>query len=94
MIFPINLRRVYTDITSQVAGVEKAIQIYRGGSQEVLHGENRFKGIKLLYSDPGFFELFDLKLIEGNLENALTGINEVVITEKIARRIFGTDQAA
>ena len=92
MIFPINLRRVYTDITSQVAGVEKAIQIYRGGSQEVLHGENRFKGIKLLYSDPGFFELFDLKLIEGNLENALTGINEVVITEKIARRIFGTDQ--
>jgi putative ABC transport system permease protein len=92
MIMPINLRAAYTDIPSQVAGVETAIQIYRGGRQEVLQGDNRFKDIKLLYSDPGFFELFDLKMIYGNPENALTGINEVVITEKIARRIFGNDQ--
>ncbi len=91
LVLPINLRAAYTDIPSQVAGVEKTIQVYQGGRPEVSYGENRFKDIRLLYSDPGFFDLFDLKLISGNLENALTGINEVVITEKIARRIFGTD---
>ena len=92
LVLPINLRAAYTDIPSQVAGVEKAIQVYQGGRPEVQHGDNRFKDIRLLYSDPGFFELFDLDVMYGNLENALTGINEVVITEKIAQRIFGTDQ--
>ena len=91
LVLPINLRAAYTDIPSQVAGVEKTIQVYQGGRPEVQQGDNRFKDIRLLYSDPGFFDFFDLKLIYGSLENALTGINEVVITEKIARRIFGTD---
>ena len=92
MVLPVNLRTAFSDIPSKVAGVEIAIQVYQGGRQEVQYGDNRFKDLRLLYSDPGFFELFDLKLLHGNLENALTGINEVVITERIARRIFGTDE--
>lgn len=91
LVLPICLRAAYTDIPSQAAGVEKAIQIYQGRRPEVRYGDNRFKDIRLLYSDPEFFYLFDLKQHNGNLENALTGINEVVITEKMARRIFGTD---
>jgi len=83
LVLPINLRAAYTDIPSQVAGVEKAIQVYQGGRSEVSYGEDRFKDIRLLYSDPGFFELFDLKPITGSLENALTGINEVVLLSLI-----------
>jgi putative ABC transport system permease protein len=90
LVLPVNLRAALTEIPSLVAGVEKAIQVYQGGRPEVQYADNRFKDLRLLYSDPRFFELFDLKLLHGNLENALTGINEVVITEKIARRIFGT----
>jgi len=92
LVLPINLRAAYADIPSQVAGVERAIQIYDGDRSEVSVGEDRFKDIRLLYSDPGFFELFDLKPISGSLENALSGINEVIITGKIAERIFGTDE--
>ena len=92
LVAPINLRKAWTDIPSQVAGVEQAIQVYDGEGVEVQRGSNRFKEVRLLYSDPGFFRLFDLELIYGNLENALTGVNEVVLTEGIARRIFGTVQ--
>jgi len=92
MVLPINLRAAYTDIPSQVAGIERAIQVYDGDYTEVSYGEDRFKDLRLLYSDPGFFEFFDLKPISGSLENALTGINEVIITGRIARRIFGTDE--
>jgi len=92
LVIPVNLRKACTDIPPQVAGVEQAIQVYDGEGVEVQHGRNRFKDIRLLYSDPGFFQLFDLELIYGNLEKALTGINEVVLTEGIARRIFGTVQ--
>lgn len=90
LVLPNNLRKAYTDIPSQVAGIEKTVQVYHGGHPEVSYGENRFKDIKLLYSDPGFFEFFDLKIISGALENALTGVNEVILTERIAQRIFGT----
>ena len=90
MILPINLRTAYTDIPARTAGVEKAIQVYQGGRAEVQHGEDRFKDLSLLYSDPGFFKIFDLKLLHGNLENVLAGIHEVVLTEKIANRIFGS----
>ncbi len=93
IILPINLRAAYTEIPAQVTGVEKAIQIYHGGRPEVHYGENRFENMRLLYSDPGFFELFDLDLLHGTLDHALTGINEVVITEEIAGKIFGTAQA-
>jgi putative ABC transport system permease protein len=91
LVLPINLRTTYTDIPSKVAGVEKAIQVYQGGRPEIQHGEDRFNDIRLLYSDPGFFELFDLELINGSVENALSGVNVVVITEDMANRIFGTD---
>jgi putative ABC transport system permease protein len=91
-VLPINLREAYTEIPPQVAGVEQAVQIYRRGNVEVHHGNDRFKDIRLLYSDPGFFDLFDLDLVYGNLEHALEGINEVVITKEIARRIFGTER--
>ena len=93
MILPINLRSAYTDIPAQVAGVEMAMQIYQGGLPEVRYGENRFENLSLLYADPGFFQLFDLELLHGALENVLTGIHEVVITEEIATKIFGTAQA-
>ena len=91
LVLPNNLRTAYTNIPSQVPGVEKAIQVYQGERPEVQQGDNRFKDIRLLYSDPGFFELFDLELINGSVENALTGINVVVLTEEIALRIFGSN---
>ena len=93
LVLPICLRTAYTDIPGRVAGIEKALQVYQGGRPEVRFRENRFKDLTLLYSDPGFFELFDLETLQGDPETALAGVNEVVITRKIASRIFGTEQA-
>jgi putative ABC transport system permease protein len=44
----------------------------------------------LLYSDPDFFEVFDLEMLTGNPETALKEPASVVLTEKAATRIFGT----
>jgi len=85
----INLRQAYTEIPERIAGIESAIQLYRGFSREVTEGENRHKGLDLLYSDPDFFRIFDLKMVSGSPESALSEPNTVVLTEKIAMRIFG-----
>ena len=86
---PINLRQAYTEIPGNVAGVEAAIQLYRGFEREVTVGENRHKELNLIFSDPDFFRLFDLKFLAGSAENALTEPGTVVLPEKIALRIYG-----
>lgn len=93
LILPICLRRIYTEIPQAVAGIESCIQIYPEGLKEVRYQENRHKDLRSLYSDPDFFRLFDLKFIQGNPETALSGVREVVLTQEVALRIFGTDQA-
>ena len=56
---------------------------------EVREGENRHKELQLLYSDPDFFRIFDLKMLAGSPESALTDPASVVLTQKAAMRIFG-----
>lgn len=89
---PINLRQAYLEIPASVAGIESAIQLYRGFQREVRAGENRHKELNLIYSDPGFFGLFDLKFKEGSAERALNDPSSVVLTEKTANRIYGTSR--
>ena len=87
---PINLRSAYHEIPGNVAGIETAIQIYRGFQREIIEGGNRHEDLDLVFADPGFFRLFDLKLLYGSPENALSDPASVVLPEKIARRVFGT----
>jgi putative ABC transport system permease protein len=47
------------------------INLRKAYQREVIHGENRHKNLVLLYADPGFFQLFDLKPVEGNLQVTL-----------------------
>jgi len=85
----INTRQAYSEIPEKIAGIESAIQLYRGFNREVIEGENRHKELNLLYSDPGFFGIFDLKMVAGSPESSLTEPNTVVLTLKTAMRIFG-----
>jgi putative ABC transport system permease protein len=87
---PINLRQAYLEIPGRVPGIEQALQIYRGGYREVIYNNNRYKELNLLFADPCFFQLFDLHMISGDPEEALSEPNTVVLTKKIALRIFGT----
>jgi len=89
MEMAINLRQGFTEIPEQVAGIESAIQLYRGFDVEVAEGENRHKELNLLYSDPDFFRIFDLKMVAGSPESALIDPASVVLTEKAAMQIFG-----
>lgn len=86
---PINIREAYTEIPGKVPGIKSSVQIYRGFSREIMYEENRFKDLFLLFADPGFFEIFDLDMLAGRPEKALMEPNSVVLSEKIALRIYG-----
>jgi putative ABC transport system permease protein len=55
--------------------------------------QRSFYETKACAADASFFELFDFPFVEGNPSSALRGPNSVVISEKMARKVFG-DQPA
>ncbi|WP_176146239.1 ABC transporter permease [Parapedobacter luteus] len=52
--------------------------------------DNRFNS-EGLYADPDFFNLFDRRVIRGDLHKALSTPEGIVLTASMANRLFGTD---
>ncbi len=45
------------------------------------------------YTDSSIFSMFSMQFVQGNISNVFKETNSLVITEKMARRIFGNDPA-
>lgn len=61
--------------------------------QQMVHaGENSFYE-KAIYVDPDFFQMFSFPAIEGNAASAMLDPGSVVITERTAKKLFGTADA-
>lgn len=45
------------------------------------------------YADPDFLDIFSLEFIEGNRASAMGNINDIVLTQKAAERLFGNEPA-
>lgn len=74
--------------------VEKVVRVYK----PVGHVDMEWKGEAVterswLMADPGFFELFDFKIIHGDMKGPLDKPNSVILSEKKAHQLFGNDNA-
>jgi ABC-type antimicrobial peptide transport system permease subunit len=47
----------------------------------------------LRYTDPDFFKMFSFGFVQGDARTALNDMNNIVLSEKAAKRIFGDDDA-
>ena len=45
------------------------------------------------FTDPDFLTIFSFPLIKGNPQTALKNINDIVLTEKMAKKLFGDEDA-
>ena len=48
---------------------------------------------KALITDPSFLSMFSFPLVEGNVNTVLNNVYSIVITEKMAKKMFGTEDA-
>lgn len=53
--------------------------------------ELKFNEPGVFYADSNYFEVFDHRVVNGNLVNALTGPNKVVLTASLAEKYFGSE---
>lgn len=54
---------------------------------------NRFEEKTGFFTDAAAIDLFNIPFISGNAQTALTEANSIVITEKLAKKYFGNDDA-
>jgi len=45
------------------------------------------------FTDPSFLKIFSFPLIEGDINSALSQLNNIVITQKLAKKFFGNEEA-
>ncbi|MEE4198059.1 MAG: ABC transporter permease [Bacteroidales bacterium] len=68
--------------------VEQSLRITRGGTQLVNYQDKSFNEQYICFADSNVFDMLSIELLHGDPQQALTQINAVVISEKIALKYF------
>jgi predicted permease len=80
-------------IKTQVPGVDGAIRMaYNAAGGLISSKEENFKKDGS-FTDPGFFSIFPYHFLQGSPATALTQPNSIVITEDLAKTLFGNANA-
>ncbi|GJM34535.1 MAG: ABC transporter permease [Saprospiraceae bacterium] len=75
------------------AEIESTVRVVDGNSVVAL-GEYRFQEDKYYYADPNFLTFFDLPLLHGHAETALSQLHSIVLSRKTALRYFDNEAEA
>ena len=75
-------------LRAEFPGILHAARFNTGGGI-VTEGENSFSET-IMYTDPDCFSMFDIEFVKGNRAVALTNPSDIVITEPMALKYFGT----
>ncbi len=79
------------EMVATVPGVLRSVRLEEE-KQALLSYEDRVFEEQGLHADPGFFELFTFPLVAGDPATALTAPGSIVVSSRLARRLFGDDQ--
>ena len=78
------------EVKNKIPGVTYTSHSTYPQEQLISNGEKNFKK-KAVYTDPSFLKIFDYKLIKGNPNTVLTNVNSVILTETMAKNLFGDE---
>lgn len=79
-------------LESEYPEVEDVVYLRTYPSYSIEHGGNHYFE-RMFYADDGFFLLFDYPVVEGDPNTALEEPQSLVLSDKLARKLFGQDQA-
>ncbi len=77
--------------TAKIPEIKTFVRM-RGGYEDMKTGTD-IKGQQLLFADSNFLSVFSFPLLSGNPRTALLQPNSIVLSEDLAKRQFGSDEA-
>lgn len=75
-------------LTAEVPEVEKSVKITWEEEHLLTGGDKAYKE-KGRFSSPDLFQIFSFPLVQGNPKTAIVGPSSIVISEKVAQKLFG-----
>jgi putative ABC transport system permease protein len=73
--------------------IEDAVRIDAEGGDLIAHGNGTLKINDIVSADPSLFNIFTFDFLEGNAATALSDPQSIVLTESLARTLFGSQES-
>jgi putative ABC transport system permease protein len=71
--------------------VQNFVRLQEAWRESYIKIGDKIDRIRVSFADPQIFSMFSFKLKWGNKKAALSGLHNIVLTEKIAKQIFGNE---
>lgn len=83
------------DLKRNFPEIEDAVRLSGVGPETIKAGNKSFneKDDNITYADADFFKVFNFPLISGSPSTVMSGRNQVVISQRLAKKYFGTENA-
>jgi len=78
-------------ITEKFPEILNFTRVYPRLNENLISSPSTILYENVTYVDSTFFKIFPLEFLEGNPDNAISGLNNIVITERMASKFFGAD---
>jgi len=73
--------------------VTAATRFYGYEYAELYRKQETYGNVKTIYGDPGFFDVFSIRLIKGDAKSGLEMPGRVILTRSLKQQLFGQDEA-
>lgn len=76
-----------------IPGVEQATRLRHWGNVVMKYEDKAFTETEVLFADSNYFRFFTFKLVKGEADKVLKEPNTMVMTQEVAQRYFGNEEA-
>lgn len=73
--------------------VEDVVRVDNSGANFLLSNGDKHFSLHGNFADAGFLTMFSFPLLEGSTGNALSSVSSIVLTEQLAKKLFGNQDA-
>ena len=73
--------------------VERVVRVNNSGANFLISNGDKHFSIHGNFVDTGFFSMFNFPLVEGNPATALNSVKNIILTQQLAKKLFGDQDA-
>ena len=80
-----------TALQAEFSDIERTVRLNANGNVLLANGATKFLEKRVMYADDGFFQMFPSEFVAGNSQTALKNPANIVLTENLAKKYFGSE---